>query len=167
METANLKPDSKAHLDLLITALQKAKICYEILSHTSMIVSAEEGVEKGLGNLSSMAPTFILATEKGYLAAIIRGDTRISYKKIKKHFGLKNISLAGTDVVQKITGSVVGAVSLIQPELETIVDQRLLEMDVVYGGCGTPYFTLKIGPKDLVSITGAQVFDFTEMKIGN
>jgi prolyl-tRNA editing enzyme YbaK/EbsC (Cys-tRNA(Pro) deacylase) len=36
-----------------------------------------------------MAPTLILQSEKGYLAAIIPGDRRLVYKKIKKELGLK------------------------------------------------------------------------------
>jgi Cys-tRNA(Pro)/Cys-tRNA(Cys) deacylase len=166
MENGDSEHEFQAHLRFLKNMLDEAKICYEILSHDATIASAEEGVEKGLGDLISMAPTFILATEKGYLAAIIRGDTRISYKKIKKHFELKNISLAGADAVHKITGSVIGTISLIQPRLETIVDTRLLEMDAVYGGCGIPRFTLKINPRDLISFSKAQVFDFTELKTG-
>jgi len=47
-----------------------------------------------------MAPTFILQTEAGYLAAIIQGDTRLSYKKIKQKLGLKNVSLAAPEQVK-------------------------------------------------------------------
>jgi len=47
-----------------------------------------------------MAPTFILRSEAGYLAAIIRGDTRLSYKKIKQKLKLKNLCLATPEQIR-------------------------------------------------------------------
>lgn len=111
-----------------------------------------------------MAPTFILQTERGYLAAIIRGDTRLSYKKIKQKLGLKNISLAAPVQVKQLTGSEVGYVALVNPDLPTIVDARVTEETMIYGGSGEPKHTLQISPQDVIMITQAQVFNFTEFK---
>jgi len=147
----------KAHLD-------RAGISYTILVHEKNISTAQDGTQTGLGTLSNMAPTFILQTEKGYLAAIIRGDTRLSYKKIKKKLGLKNISLAAPDRVKQLTGSEVGHVSLVNPGVQTIVDSRITEETVIFGGSGEPNHTLQIAPQNVITITQAQVFDFTEFK---
>lgn len=151
-------------LSELKSLLNAAGIAYAILEHDQTISTAQEGVQTGLGTLSSMAPTFILKTEAGYLAAIIRGDTRLAYKKIKQQLGLKNISLASVDQVKEVTGAEVGYVSLVYPGIETIVDEKVIAMDVVFGGCGVPRYTLQIQPKDLVAIVRASVFDFTEPK---
>jgi prolyl-tRNA editing enzyme YbaK/EbsC (Cys-tRNA(Pro) deacylase) len=85
-----------------------------------------------------MAPTFILQTESGYLAA--------------------------PEAVKELTGAEVGYVSLINAGIKTIVDQRLLEMEAVFGGSGVRNHTLKINPRVVVALTGAEVFDFTELK---
>ncbi|HEU0297634.1 MAG TPA: YbaK/EbsC family protein [Anaerolineales bacterium] len=114
--------------------------------------------------LSAMAPTFILQTEAGYLAAIIRGDTRLSYKKIKRKLGLKNVSLAGPDQVKQLTGAEVGYVALVNPGVQTIVDMRVTELTMIYGASGEPKHTLQISPQDVIRITQAQVFDFAEFK---
>jgi prolyl-tRNA editing enzyme YbaK/EbsC (Cys-tRNA(Pro) deacylase) len=111
-----------------------------------------------------MAPTFILCTEIGFIAAIIRGDTRLSYKKIKHKLGLKNVSLAAPEQVQQLTGSEVGHVSLVNPGLQTILDERVLEIETIYGGTGEPNHTLRISPQAVVTLTQAQIFDFTELK---
>jgi len=137
---------------------------HEILSHDETFHSAEDGVAQGLGDLRDMAPTFILKTENGFMAAIISGETRLSYKKIKKRFGLKNVSLAKPEQVEETTGAQVGYVSLINPELPTIIDRRLAGLDKVFGGCGVPKFSLRISAADLVRITGATVFDFADPK---
>jgi prolyl-tRNA editing enzyme YbaK/EbsC (Cys-tRNA(Pro) deacylase) len=140
---------------------------YQFIAHDLTLVSAEMGVEHGVGDLSAMAPTFILRTERGYLAAIVSGDSRLSYKKIKKELGLKNVSLAGPDEVKEVTGAEIGYVSLINPGLETLVDGHLLEQAWAYGGCGVPKTTMQIKPADLVRVSGARVFDFSERKEGN
>jgi len=148
----------------LKSLLDAAGSDYAILEHEQTISTAQAGAQTGLGNLSSMAPTFILKTEAGYLAAIIRGDTRLAYKKIKRQLGLKNISLASVDQVKEVTGADVGYVSLVNPGMKTIVDEKVIAMDVVYGGCGVPRHTLRIQPKDLVAAIQARVFDFSEPK---
>ncbi len=144
--------------------LDAAGCTYSLLENEQTISTAQAGAETGLGDLSHMAPTFILKTEAGYLAAILRGDTRLSYKKIKRHLGLKNVSLANPEQVSEVTGAEVGYVSLVNPGLETIVDEKVLRMDVVYGGCGIPSYTLQIAPKDLLTVTRARVLDISEPK---
>jgi prolyl-tRNA editing enzyme YbaK/EbsC (Cys-tRNA(Pro) deacylase) len=162
-----LTEQETARLDQLRATLNAMGINYTLLAHNQLIRSAEDGAYQGFGELANMAPTFILRSETGYLAAIIRGDTRLSYKKIKKKLKLKDISLATPEQVRQVTGAEVGYVSLVNPGLVTIIDSRLPELDVIYGGCGVPHHTLKINPWDLVALVRADVSDFTEPKAGS
>jgi len=156
--------DESVRLSQLKMYLDGAGIAYTILVHAQNISSAQDGAQRGLGSLSAMAPTFILRTEAGFLAAIVRGDTRLSYKKIKQKLGLKNVSLATPEQVKELTGSDVGHVALVNHGLKTIIDERVTEVETVYGGTGVPNHTLRINPKDVVTLTQVQVFDFTEPK---
>jgi len=160
-----LSEEDAARLSRLREILQVAHGDYTLLAHDLPTRSAQDGVEQGFGELPNMAPTFILRSETGYLAAIIRGDTRLSYKKIKQKLTLKNLCLATPEQVRQVTGSEVGYVSLINAGIVTIIDSRLVALDTIYGGCGVPCHTLKINPQDLIALTQAQVFDFTELKI--
>jgi prolyl-tRNA editing enzyme YbaK/EbsC (Cys-tRNA(Pro) deacylase) len=156
--------DDSGRLFQLKKYLDGAGIAYMILVHGQNISSAQDGAQTGLGALSAMAPTFILRTEAGYLAAIVRGDTRLSYKKIKQQLSLKNVSLAAPEQVKQLTGSEVGHVALVNSGLKTIVDKRVTEVETIYGGTGEPNHTLQINPQAVVTLTQAQVFDFTELK---
>ena len=156
--------DESVRLSQLKMYLDGVGIAYTILVHAQNISSAQDGAQTGLGALSAMAPTFILRTEAGYLAAIVRGDTRLSYKKIKQKLGLKNVSLAAPEQVKQLTGSEVGHVALANHGLKTIVDERVTEVETIYGGSGEPNHTLQISPQAVVTLTQAQVFDFTELK---
>ncbi len=144
--------------------LDTAGAHYEIFSHAETVLSAEDGVQQGVGRLDEMAPTLILETEKGLLAAILSGETRLSYKKIKKELGLKNVALARPERVYEATGAEVGTVCLINPGFLTVIDTRL--PDVVYGGCGIPRHTLCIHREDLIRVTQAFVFDLADTRSG-
>ena len=159
-----LSSAEETRLEILKAALHAAHMDYTIFAQDLLIRSAQEGVDQGLGALADMAPTFILRTELGYRAAVIRGDTRLSYKKIRRELHLKNLCLASPEEVKQVTGSEVGYVSLFNPGIATIIDDRLLQMGSIFGGCGIPHFTLKIDSRDLIALTQAMVFDFTEPK---
>lgn len=161
---SQIQGGTPAHLFQLKKYLDGARISYSVLAHEQNLSSAQDGMQAGLGTLSMMAPTFVLQTEAGFLAAIIRGDTRLSYKKIKQKLGLKNVALAPSEQVKLLTGSEVGKVALVNHGLNTIVDERVMEMATIYGGCGEANYTLIIRPQDVITLTQAQVFDFTELK---
>ena len=151
-------------IDELYHFLQERQAEFCIHNHSSNIHTAEEGAKSGFGDLGSMAPTLVLKTEKGFLAAIISGETRLIYKKIKKELGLKDVSLASAELAKEITGAEVGTICLLNPDLETIIDSHLLEIERVFGGCGLPGYTLEINTADLVRVSGARVFEFAEKR---
>jgi prolyl-tRNA editing enzyme YbaK/EbsC (Cys-tRNA(Pro) deacylase) len=160
-----LNQSEQERIEQLKHSLDAASVNFKIFAHDGTVKSAEEGVARGFGDLKVMAPTFILNSEIGYLAAIISGETRLSYKKIKKQLGLKNVSLATSEQVKQVTGAQIGTVALVNPELRTIVDSRLMECDIVYGGCGVSDHSLQVKVDDLIRVTQAHVFDFTELKV--
>ncbi len=161
---SQLSREEAERLEQLKINLDEAGIAYEILAHAETIYSPQDGVKSGMGSLAEMTPTFILVTEKGLLAAIVSGATRLVYKKIKKELGLKNVSLASPEVVLRATGAQVGTVSLVNRGMPTIVDSGVLDLNRVYGGCGVPRHTLRMRPEDLVRATGGKVFEFAEEK---
>jgi len=163
----DLLSEEQARLERLCRRLDQARVPYEIMSHADTVGTAEQGVAHGFGSLAEMAPTFLLQGDGGWLCAIISGESRLVYKKIRKHLGLKDIRLASPEVVEQVLGVPVGIVSMVNPGMPTLIDQHLTELALVYGGCGVPRHTLRMRPLDLVSATRAQVFDFTELKAGD
>jgi prolyl-tRNA editing enzyme YbaK/EbsC (Cys-tRNA(Pro) deacylase) len=157
-------PASDPRLNALRRLLEQHGCRFELSEQPENVHSAEAGAQHGIGSLEQMAPTFVLRAGDRFLAAIVSGATRLSYSKIKRELGLKDVSLASRDDVRAKTGSDVGWVCLIQPDLETIVDSRVAEQTVVFGGCGVPNHTLHLAPADLIRITRARVFDFTMPK---
>jgi len=151
-------------LDELRLMCDQHKVDYKLFEDKIPLKTAKSGVAEYGISLSEAAPTLIIKTDEGMIAAIIRGDTRVSFNKLKELLKTKNIRLAKPEEIYNLTNTKVGDVSLINDGLKTFVDKKLLEKDYVYGGCGVPNHTLKIKTADLVSITNATVIDFTDLK---
>lgn len=138
-------------MESLIHTLTEAGADYEIIHHLKPILSTVDA--EGLFDIRKSAPIFILKTENGYIALIVSGQNgKLNFKSIKQILGLKKLSMASREEILEQTGFEAGAVPLIGHNMPTIIDQRVLRTDYVFGGTGDPYHTLKINPSDLQRI---------------
>jgi Cys-tRNA(Pro)/Cys-tRNA(Cys) deacylase len=151
-------------LDKLRAIFNHNNADYTLFKDKIPLKTANTGVTEYGIHLSEAAPTLIIKIDEGIIAAIIRGDTRISFKKLKDFLKITRIRLAKPEEIYNITGAKVGDVALINEGVKTFMDKKILENTYVYGGCGIPNHTLKIKVIDLVKITHATVLDFTHVK---
>jgi prolyl-tRNA editing enzyme YbaK/EbsC (Cys-tRNA(Pro) deacylase) len=151
-----------SHLDHF---LKNEKVDYSIYQDSFTLESAKEGAKQYGLSLDETTPTIILKSKDHYFAAIICGNTRISFKKLKQALNSKDIRIADPERVFTATGSKVGEVSLINPGMATFIDQHVIKNKNCYGGSGISKTTLRINTMDLIRITQATVIDFTEPKI--
>ncbi len=151
--------------DKIMALLKTQNIDYSLLTDDFNFETALSGANHYGLSLDETAPTLILKSKGKYYAAIISGNTRLSFKKLKKALGVKDISLADPQTVHELTGAKVGEVSLINSHINTLIDKKVLNNKYCYGGSGEPKATLRINTSDLLRITDAQVFDFTEPRI--
>lgn len=154
--------NNSTQLSALEALLQKEQADYSILTDTDTIKTASSGAQTYGISLNETTPTLILKNENTFIAAIICGNTRISFKTLKQALNSKNISMADPQTILDITNARIGEVSLINPSLPTVIDIRVLQNKNCYGGCGVPQTTLRINTQDLVRITNAQIIDFAE-----
>ncbi|WP_270407604.1 aminoacyl-tRNA deacylase [Paenibacillus timonensis] len=137
-------------MDKLISLLDNNQVDFEIINHTKQINSAKEGAEYFGIDIGQTAPTLILKTDKGYYSVIVSGNYgRVDLGAMKEILKVQEIRFAKPKEVEEATGSRIGSVSLINPNLSTIIDRELNRFSYVYGGTGKAESTLKISPKDL------------------
>lgn len=153
-----------AKLDKLENFLKNKAVDYAIFQDDFSLASAEEGARHYGISMNETTPTLILKSKEQYYAAIICGNTRISFKKLKLALGVKDISMADPQTVLNLTGANVGEVSLVNFDIITLIDNNVLKNLSCYGGCGVPKATLRINTVDLINITNAKVLDFTELR---
>jgi prolyl-tRNA editing enzyme YbaK/EbsC (Cys-tRNA(Pro) deacylase) len=153
---------NNAQLSHLDNFLKNEKVDYSIYQDSFTLESAEDGAKQYALSLNETTPTFILKAKDNYFAAIICGNTRISFKKLKKALKSKDIRMADPETVFNMTGSKIGEVSLINPGMDTLIDTNVIKNKNCYGGTGVSQTTLKINTMELMRITNAKLMDFTE-----
>lgn len=151
-------------LDELRTVCNQNNVDYELFKDSISLKNANSGATEYGIQLAETAPTLIIKADTGILAVIIRGDTKISFKKLRSFLNLTRIRLAKSEEIYHLTGSKIGEVSLINQGIKTLTDKKILENNYVYGGCGINNHTLKIKVTDLIKVTQATIADFTYLK---
>lgn len=137
-------------MDQLIAILIRKQVNYEIIEHSEQINTAQEGAAFFGIHIGQTASTLILKTDKGYYSLIISGDHgRVDLESMRELLQVQEIKLAKPKEVEQVTGCKIGSVSLINPNLPTIIDKELYKFSYIYGGTGIPQTTLKISPKDI------------------
>src|SRR5436190_11864518 len=112
-------------LQTLTNLLTAENADYSILKDDTTLTTASSGAEQYSISLNETTPTLILKTKDSYIAAIICGNTRISFKKLKQALDIKDISMADPQMILNITGAKIGEVSLVNPGLPTIIDSNV------------------------------------------
>jgi prolyl-tRNA editing enzyme YbaK/EbsC (Cys-tRNA(Pro) deacylase) len=156
--------DNDEQLTKLKTLLDDQRVNYAIINDEFSIEKAADGAKHYGILLQETTPTLILKAKDKYYAAIICGDTRIVFKKLKQALGVKDLTMADPETVLRLTGAKVGEVCLINDSLPTLIDSSVLKNENCYGGCGVARATLRISSVDLVRVTRGVVLDFAEVR---
>ncbi|OGO30013.1 MAG: hypothetical protein A2Z16_01810 [Chloroflexi bacterium RBG_16_54_18] len=98
----------------------------------------------------SLQPVLVLAS----------GANRVDERKIEVLIG-EPLGKADADFVRQQTGFVIGGIPPVGhlQQLQSFIDQDLLEHAELWAAAGTPHAVFRLRPQDLVSITGGQVAD--------
>ncbi|MEM0295839.1 MAG: YbaK/EbsC family protein [Candidatus Korarchaeum sp.] len=99
--------------------------------------------------------TLVVITPEGPLLAVLSGNSRLDLVKLGGR-------LATREEVRELTGFEVGEVPPSGEPLRTLIDERVLERDVVYGGGGSRRRLIKISPKAILEHQRAEVTDLRE-----
>lgn len=134
---------------------------YEIFQDDVLMKNASIGAVHYNIDMSHCTPTFLIKIDQSFLVVIIQGNRKIDFKKLKKYLETNKVSMASPEAVLEVTGASVGSVSMINPNLRTLIDDGVSHIDYCYGGCGVDKFTLKIKSCDLIQLTRAEVGEFS------
>jgi len=88
------------------------------------------------------------------------GSNRVDECKIEALIS-EPLGKADAEFVRQRTGFVIGGVPPVghSEQLETFIDQDLLQYDEIWAAAGTPHAVFRLTPADLVRITGGRVVD--------
>lgn len=149
-----------------IRALDEMGIPYQVLSQAHRARNVEEAAaERGVPVRRVVKTLLVRRPDKQHLIATVRGDQRLSLKKLARLVEVKKLEMAPEADVPRITGYQVGAVAplgLRRADVPVYVDHHILEESRVTISAGRHDTGLELATEDLVRAVRGQVADITE-----
>ncbi len=149
-----------------IRALDALGIPYRLVTQAHETRHVEDTAAERGTPLEQVAKTLLVRRPDGkHLLALVRGDQRLSLKKLARLAGVKLLEMAPLDDVPRITGYQVGAVSPFgqrRSDIPFYVDQHILEVPAVGVSAGRHNAGIELAPADLVRGVNGRVADITE-----
>ena len=141
-------------------ALESLGFSFEVLElpqSTRTAVEAAEAVGCGVEQIVKSLIFMGAHTGKPVLV-IASGVNRVNEEAVAEIVG-EPIKKASADFVREHTGFVIGGVAPVGhvEQLETVIDEDLLQYDEVWAAAGTPHAVFRLRPADLASMTLGQI----------
>ena len=149
-----------------IRALDELNIPYRVLLHAHKAMDVEEAAaERGVPTRQIVKTLLVRDPDRQHALALVRGDQRLSLKKLARIAGVKRLEMAPAGDVPRITGYQIGAVAplgLRRADVPIYVDQHILEEPQVSISAGRHDAGLELATGDLVRAVNGHVTDITE-----
>lgn len=150
---------------LLEQAIASGSVSAEIVrpgAPTSTVATAAAAL--GVDPSRILKSLLFVAPDGTAVLAIATGLSRVDRARLARAVDVDRLKLAPPDEVERRTGYPVGGAAPVchATPLRVIIDRRVLELDVVYGGGGTGDTLLRIAPDEIIRVTGATVADIIE-----
>lgn len=136
----------KAEYKFIMPAQQEKQELLHIVDTPN--TTSIDAIAKFLGvDKDRIIKTLIVNTDKETVAALIRGDRELNEVKLKNILDCKHLSLAGAEVVEKITGAKTGYAGPIGLKVKIVADQEVMTMvNAVAGANQTDKHYINVNP---------------------
>jgi len=147
-------------------ALDEMGIPYQVLKHDHKAKNVEEAAAERRVPVQQVVKTLLVRRpDRRHLIALVRGDQRLSLKKLARLTKVKVLEMAPEADVPRITGYQIGAVApvgLRRSDVPIFIDHHILEEPRVSISAGRHDAGLELATEDLVRAVDGQVADITE-----
>jgi Cys-tRNA(Pro)/Cys-tRNA(Cys) deacylase len=105
--------------------------------------------------------TLMVETSQGHVLGVVPVTTQLDLKALAKALGEKKVALAGPEVAERISGSVVGGISPLggRTRLSIVLDESAELFDTIYVSAGKRGLDVELAPGDLLLLTAGVVAD--------
>ena len=96
--------------------------------------------------------------------AILTGDKRADRKKLASAVGALKVRIGTPETTKEFAGFEVGVMPPVghKNRITTVIDEKVMSFDRVYGGSGTAEALMEIDPHDIARLNDAKVADISE-----
>jgi Cys-tRNA(Pro)/Cys-tRNA(Cys) deacylase len=149
-----------------IRELEANDIPFRLLVQAHKAKNVEEAAaERGVPTRQVVKTLLLRRPDRQHVLALVRGDQRLSLKKLARVLDVKSIDLAPGSDVPRITGYQIGAVAplgLRRKDLPIYVDDHILEEARISISAGRHDAGLELNTEDLLRAVRGHVADITE-----
>jgi Cys-tRNA(Pro) deacylase len=149
-----------------VRALDDLGIAYKVLEQSHKARNVEDAAaERGVPVRQVVKTLLVRRPDKRHVIALVRGDQRLSLKKLARLAEVKSLEMAPEADVPRITGYQIGAVAplgLRRSDVPIYVDHRILEEPRVSISAGRHDTGLELAAEDLIEAVSGRVGDITE-----
>lgn len=149
-----------------IRVLDEMGISYQVLMHSHKAMNVEEAAaERGVAIRQVVKTLLVRQPDGQHVIALMRGDKRLSLKKLARLVGVKTLEMAPAADVPRITGYQIGAVApvgLRRADVPVYIDQQILEETWVSISAGRHNAGLELKTEDLIHAVNGHVADLAE-----
>ena len=142
------------------SALSEQGIDCEVLELAESTATAEQAAEAVGCRVGQIVKSLVFRGKKSGspFLLLVSGSNRVDPKKVAAVVA-ETIKMAPPEYVRQKTGFAVGGVPPVGhlEEINTYVDEDLLQFDALWAAAGTSHALFKLSAKDLVRITRGQV----------
>ena len=149
-----------------IRALEAMDVPFRLLVQAHKAKNVEEAAaERGVPTSQVVKTLLLRRPDRRHVLALVRGDQRLSLKKLARVIGVKSLELAPEPDVPRVTGYQIGAVAplgLRRKDVPVYVDEHILEEPQVSISAGRHDAGLELNTEDLLLAVKGHVADITE-----
>ena len=131
-----------------------------VIENATSARTAQEAADRVGVTLGQIVKSLIFKGKKSGkpILVLTSGSNRVDEKRIKA-YAEEKIGRADAGFVREVTGYPIGGVPPIAhlQQMETYLDEDLLQYEVIWAAAGTPNAIFKLSPDDLQKMTGGQV----------
>ena len=141
-----------------VRALDEIGVPYEVLRHPHKARNVEEAAAQRDVPVRQVVKTLLTRRpDKRHVIAVVRGDQRLSLKKLARVVGIKSLEMAPEADVPRITGYRIGGISPFgtRRKLPTVIEESLLALDRIVVNGGRRGVLVELATDDLVRILDA------------
>jgi prolyl-tRNA editing enzyme YbaK/EbsC (Cys-tRNA(Pro) deacylase) len=91
------------------------------------------------------------------VVAIVKGEDRASTSRVAKALKVESARIATPEEMLEKSGYPCGGTPSFGYPARFLIDEKVMQMEVVYTGGGSEYSLVKIRPADLVKANGGEV----------
>jgi prolyl-tRNA editing enzyme YbaK/EbsC (Cys-tRNA(Pro) deacylase) len=145
------------HHTLLGYIAQHGIRCDHLIFDQSTHSVAEAALAAGVTPQDFIKSICMTTKDGRMVVAIVKGENRADRQAVQQLLGLGKLSIASPQVMLEKTGYPAGGTPPFGFDATFVMDERVFEAPVVYGGGGSDRALIRITPQEMQRANGARV----------